>query len=75
MYLVTFYFFADYSKGVLLLLAIMFLADALRRFRGAIKKFNMMEQLNQNIMWGHLCMLVLVLVSTVLFFVYFFKLN
>jgi hypothetical protein len=53
----------------------MFLADALRRFRGAIKKFNMMEQLNQNIMWGHLCMLVLVLVSTVLFFVYFFKLN
>jgi len=31
---------------VLLLLAIMFLGDALRRFRGAIKKFDMMEQLN-----------------------------
>jgi hypothetical protein len=74
-YIVVFYFFSDYSKGVLLLVAIMFLADALRRFRGAIKRFDMMEQLNQNIMWGHLCMLVLVFISTVLFFIYFYKLN
>ena len=26
-------------------------------------------------MWGHLCMLVLVFLSTVLFFIYFYKLN
>lgn len=34
----------------------------------------MMEQMNQSIMWGHLVMLLLVLLSTMLFYTYWYKL-
>jgi hypothetical protein len=66
------YMIGNYSKGTLLLIAALFLADSIRRIRKIIRQAaSSQQQMNHQVMIAHMLVLVLYILSDILYYIAF----